>query len=52
MSNHNQNLIDKIWIKNGNINLKKFYILPKKAVGQNYRLKINKLLNVLNKKKI
>jgi len=48
----NQNLIDKIWIKNENINLKKFYILPKKAVGQNYRLKINKLVNVLNKKKI
>ena len=28
------------------------FILPKKAVGQNYRLKINKLVNVLNEKKI
>jgi Xaa-Pro aminopeptidase len=48
----NQNLIDKLWIKKENSNLKKFYILPKKAVGQNYRLKINKLVNVLNEKKI
>ena len=48
----NQNLIDKLWIKKENSNLKRFYILPQKAVGQNYRLKINKLINVLNKKKI
>ena len=49
--NINQNLIDKLWIKKKNSNLKRFYILPQKAVGQNYRLKINKLINVLNKKK-
>jgi len=48
----NENLIDKLWIKKENSNLKKFYILPEKAIGQNYRLKINKLTNVLNKKKI
>ena len=48
----NQNLIDKLWIKKENSNLKKFYILPKKAVGKNYGLKINKLINVLNEKKI
>jgi len=48
----NENLIDKLWIKKENSNLKKFYTLPEKAIGQNYRLKINKLTNVLNKKKI
>ena len=48
----NQNLIDKLWVKKENNSLKKFYILPKKAVGQNYRLKINKLIDVLNEKKI
>ncbi len=48
----NQNLIDKFWVKKENNNLKKFYILPKKAVGQNYKLKINILINLLNKKKI
>ena len=35
-----------------NSSLKKFYILPEKAVGQNYILKINKLLNILKKKKV
>ncbi len=48
----NQNLIDKLWIKKENYNLKKFYILPKKAVDKNYKLKINLLTNILNKKKI
>ncbi len=48
----NQNLIDKLWVKKENGNSKKFYVLPKKAVGQNYKLKINKLINVLNKKRI
>ena len=28
---------------------KKFYVLPKATVGQNYKLKINKLLNILKK---
>ena len=31
--------------------LKKFYTLPNKAVGQSYRIKINKLISLLNKKK-
>ncbi len=48
----NENLIDKLWIKKKDRKLKKFYILPKKAISQNYRLKINKLINVLNQKKI
>ena len=48
----NKNLIDKLWKKKENHNSNKFYILPKKAIGQNYRLKINKLINILNKKKI
>ena len=42
--------VNEILSKNNNI--KKFYILPKKATGQNYRLKINKLINLLNKNKI
>ncbi|MBD1172330.1 aminopeptidase P family protein [Pelagibacterales bacterium SAG-MED05] len=48
----NQNLVDKLWYKKQNNNLKKFYFLPKKAVSQNYEFKINKLINILNKKKI
>ncbi len=47
-----ENLIDKLWCKKEKIDLKKFYILPKKAVGQNYKLKINKLINVLKSKKV
>ena len=47
-----QNLIDQLWKKKSKNNLKKFYILPKKATGQNYRLKINKLIQELNKKKV
>ncbi len=47
-----QNLIDKIWIKRKNDNSKKFYILPKKSVGKNYRSKIDNLINVLKSKKI
>ena len=48
----NQNLIDKVWIKKKDKNQKKFYALPKKANDQNYRIKINKLNNILKKKKI
>ena len=48
----NQNLIDKLWIKKDDSNQKKFYTLPKKATGQNYRLKINKLISILKKKKV
>ena len=47
-----QNLIDKIWINKKIDNPKKFYILPKKAVGQSYKTKINKLIQILKRKKI
>tara|TARA_X000001036_G_scaffold205665_1_gene193272 strand:+ start:843 stop:2561 length:1719 start_codon:yes stop_codon:yes gene_type:complete len=47
-----KNLIDELWVKKESSNVKKFYILPEKAVGKNYKFKINKLINVLNKKKI
>ena len=47
-----QNLIDKFWIRRTNINLQKFYTLPKKAIGENYKSKINKLVGLLNRKKI
>ena len=48
----NQNLVDKLNIKKTNYKLKKFYVLPNQAVDQNYKFKINKLINILNKKKI
>ena len=48
----NQNLIDKLWFRKEKKNYKKFYSLPKKAVGQNYDMKINKLINILKSKKI
>ncbi len=47
-----QNLIDKIWDKKDKSIVKKFYVLPKNAVGQNYNYKINKLINILKNKKI
>ena len=48
----NQNLIDKLYVKKVNNKLKQFYILPRQAVDHNYKLKINKLINILKKKKI
>ena len=48
----NQNLIDKLYIQKANDKIKKFYILPKQAVDQNYNLKIKRLIYLLNKKKI
>ena len=47
-----ENLIDKFWVKKHNVTLKKFYTLPKEAVGQSYKTKINKLIKELNKNKI
>ena len=47
-----QNLIDKVWIRKSNNKSKKFYLLPSKATGQNYKSKVNKLVSILNKKKI
>ena len=48
----NQNLIDQIWKRKNVNNPKKFYVLPKKAADQNYKIKINKLIKVLLKKKV
>ena len=48
----NQNLIDKLWIKKQENNPKKFEILPQRATGQNYKLKLKKLIDILDKKKI
>ncbi len=47
-----QNLIDKIWIEKKNSSAKEFFILPKKATGQNYKSKVNKVIKLLNKKKL
>ena len=48
----NNNLVDKIWIRKKSNNHNKFNILPKKAVGKNYKLKIKKLISILNQKKV
>ena len=48
----NQDLIGKLQTKKERSSLKKFYTLPKNAIGENYRIKINKLISLLNKKKI
>ena len=47
-----ENLIEKIWNKKKIDNNKKFYTLPKSAVGENYKKKLNKLINIFNKKKV
>ncbi len=48
----NQNLIDKLWVNKVKLNSGKFYVLPKEATSQNYKLKISKLINLLYKKGI
>ncbi len=47
----NQNLVDKLMIKKKNI-VKKFYILPKKAVDQDFKIKIGKCIKILKEKNI
>jgi Xaa-Pro aminopeptidase len=47
-----QNLIKKIKIKSNQNKINKFFILPERAVGKNYKLKIKKLVSELIKKKI
>jgi Xaa-Pro aminopeptidase len=49
---NNQSLIEKFWNLREKGNIKKFYILPKKAIGQNHTLKIKKLVDTLTKKKV
>jgi Xaa-Pro aminopeptidase len=44
------NLVDKIWIRKINKKVNKFYILPENSIGENYTLKINKIVSELKKK--
>tara|TARA_Y100001970_G_scaffold98028_1_gene123248 strand:+ start:12652 stop:14370 length:1719 start_codon:yes stop_codon:yes gene_type:complete len=44
------NLVDKIWVKANTISLKKYYVLPKKEVGQSNKSKIKRLSKILKKK--
>ena len=46
------NLIDKIRVKSNNISSKKYYVLPKKEVGQSYKSKIEELSKILKKKEL
>ena len=48
----NENLIDRLWKKKNIRILDKVYTLPKKAVGQCYKIKINNLIKTLKKKKL
>ena len=46
------NLIDKIWKRNSKKKVKQFYSLPKNSVGENYKLKINKVIKNLKKNNV
>ena len=46
-----QNLVDEIWQRKILRSSNKFYLLPNKAVGEKYQIKINKISNYLKKKK-
>ena len=46
------NLIDYIWKRGQKTRIKKFYVLPKNSVGENYNAKINRVINNLKKKKV
>ena len=46
----NKNLIDKIWIRKIDKTQNKFYSLPKKSVGENYKSKVNKIVLELKKR--
>jgi Xaa-Pro aminopeptidase len=45
----NDNLIDKIWIRKKDRVKNKFYSLPSSSIGENYKIKINKIVSNLNK---
>ena len=45
-----KNLIDKIWIRTENKIKNKFFILPSSSIGENYKIKVNKIISNLNKK--
>ncbi len=44
------NLVDKIWKKSNKNSYKKYYMLPKKEVGQSNQLKIKRLSKILKRK--
>ncbi len=46
-----KNLIDSL-IKNKTEKSKKFFILPKKSIGEDYKFKINKLIDTMKKTKV
>ena len=46
------NLIDKIWKRSQKTKTKKFYLLPESSIGQNYNLKINRVVSNLENKKV
>ena len=48
----NGNLVDKIWKRKIKTRIQKFYTLPNKHVGQNFKAKINKISSILKKKNI
>jgi len=43
------NLIDKIWKRKIRKNIKKFYLMPKNSIGDNYKSKITKIISYLKK---
>ena len=43
------NLIDKIWKRKIRKNIKKFYLMPKNSIGDNYKSKISKIISYLKK---
>ncbi len=47
-----QNLVDKLWNIKNDQKFNRLYVLPKKAVGQSYKVKIKNLIKTLKKKKI
>ena len=47
-----RNLVDSIWIKKKDSNTKKFYVLPKNVVGENYEVKLKKLTTILRNKNV
>ena len=47
-----ENLIDKIWTKKNNEKASKFYVLPNEAVGKSYLFKLNKVINILKKRRV
>ena len=48
----NENLIDMIWLRKPSTKISKFFKLNSKDVGTNYQYKIEKICNILKKRKI